>query len=164
MSAGTLRVAPPPFNDPLVEENRFMSSEFFNWLQIVLLPAIEQTPTVFGTTPPLSVTGQTAAIALTALPLGEVTTGVYRVSVYLRITSPDGVSSSVTPQISFPDNGVTCTMTGDALVSDAIDEPGSTVFIASVDAPGPISFGTLYVSNTPNAAVYKAVVLVERVQ
>ena len=98
------------------------------------------------------------------MPLGSISAGLYRINVYLRITTPDGVSSSVTPFVNFIDDGVTCTMTGVAMTSDAIDEPSSQYFFVDVDSPGPISFGTLYASNTPNAATYKAVVVAERVQ
>ena len=164
MPAANLRVAPPPFNDPLVDKNGFMSSEFFNWLQIVVLPAIEQTPSVFGQSPAVSVSGQTASIAATDLTLGSLSAGMYRVSVYLRITTPAGVSSSVTPFFNFTDDGLACTMTGTAMTSNAITTPTSQTFLLQVDAPGPIQFGTTYASNPAAAAVYEAVVTAERVQ
>jgi hypothetical protein len=160
----TLRVAPPPFNDPLVDENGYMSSEFFNWLQIVLLPSIEQTPSVFGNTPAFEVTNQNASIAGTPLPLGSLSAGYYRVTVWMRITTPAGVASSVTPFFTFTDGGVACTVTGSAMTSNAINQPDSQTFLLSVDAPGPISFGTTYVSNPAGAAVYETTVTVERVQ
>jgi hypothetical protein len=165
MSTGTLKIPPPTFEDPFVEpDSGRLSSEAFNWIVINLLPRIAQTANVYGTTPPYSVGGLNDAVAPTPLPLGTLSTGLYRVMTYLRITSPDGVSSSVTPQLSFVDDGVTCTMTGFPMTSDAIDEPDSQAFLVAVDQPGPISFSTLYASNTPNAAAYKAIVVVERVQ
>lgn len=160
----TLRVAPPPFNDPITDDNGYMSSEFFNWLQIVLLPSIEQTPSVFGNVPPYEATGLSASIADTPLALGSLSAGYYRVSVWLRITTPAGTSSSVTPFVTFTSGGVACTMTGTAMTSNAINTPESQTFFVSVDAPGPISFGTTYASNPASAAVYEAAVTVERVQ
>jgi len=158
-------IAPPPLSDPWVDENGLPDANLVNWFLITLLPAVALSPSVFSTgAPPYSETGLNAAVATTPLPLGIVPGALYRVSVYLRITTPDGVSSSVTPFIQFPDDGVTCTMTGTAMTSDAVGSPSSQVFFANVDSPGPISFGTNYVSNTPNAAVYKAIVIVERVQ
>lgn len=158
-------VSPPAFNDPMVEESRFPTSEFYNWILITLLPAIEQAPAVAGgTTPILELTGQNAAYPLTALPLGSLNAGVYRLGVYLRVTTPDGAASSVQPYVSFRDDGVTCTTTGTALTSDAIATPSGQSFIVNVDRPGPISFGTNYSSTTPNQMIYKAVVTIERVQ
>ncbi len=165
MPTGTLKIPPPTFEDPFVEpDTGRLSSEAFNWIVISLLPRIAQTANVYGTSPPYAVAGLNDAVAATPLPLGSLSTGLYRVMTYLRITSPDGVSSSVTPQLSFIDDGVTCTMTGVALTSDDIDKPVSQAFLVAVDQPGPISFATLYASNTPNAAAYKAVVTVERLQ
>jgi hypothetical protein len=165
VATGTLQIAPPTFEDPFVEENGRLSSEAFNWIVITLLPRITQTASVFGTTPPFETeTPENDAIATTPLPLGSLNAGLYRVMTYLRVTSPDGVSSSVTPVVSFVDEGVTCQMEGVALTSDNIAEPVSQAFLVRVDAPGPISFSTIYASNTPNAMQYDAVVIVERVQ
>jgi hypothetical protein len=165
MPFNSSKVAPPAFSDPMVEESRFPTSEFYTWILLTLLPAIEQVPAVAGgTVPILELTGQNAAYALTPLPLGSLNAGVYRVSVYLRVTTPDGAASSVQPYVSFLDDGVTCTITGAALTSDAITVPVGQDFIMTVDQPGPISFGTNYASTTPGQMIYKATVTVERVQ
>lgn len=164
MPSGVLQIAPPVFEDPFVEKNGRLSSEAFNWFTITLLPRVGQTPNVFGRTPPLELTGQNAALALTALPLGSLSSGLFRVTTYLRVTTADGVSSSVQPVLTFIDSGVTCTMTGTALTTDTITTPLSQTFLVAVDQPGPISISTNYVSNTPNAMAYTLVVIVERVQ
>lgn len=162
------KVSPPAFNDPMVDESRFPTSDFYNWILITLLPAIEQVPSVAGgTVPVLQLTGvnvQNAAYPLTPLTLGSLNAGIYRLNVYLRVTTPDGAASSVQPFVSFLDDGVTCTITGTALTSNAINLPSGQSFILNVDQPGPISFGTNYSSTTPNQMVYKAVVAVERIQ
>lgn len=164
MATANLRVAPPPFNDPLVDDKGFMSSEFFNWLQIVLLPSIEQAPSVFGgSNPAFNSNNLAAAVGATSLPLGSLSAGLYRVMTYLRITTPAGVSSAIEPFLNFTDNGVACTMTGEAMVSNAINEPLSQAFLLNIDAPGPIQFGTNYAS-TPAGAVYLAICAVERLQ
>lgn len=161
----TPKVSPPAFSDPMVEASRYPTTEFYNWILITLLPALEQVPSVAGgSVPVLSETGQNAAYALTPLPLGSINAGVYRVSVYIRVTTPDGAASSVQPYVSFLDDGVSCTITGAALTANAINVPTGQTFVVNVDQPGPISFGTNYSSTTPNQMVYKAVVTVERVQ
>lgn len=157
-------IPPPPIAEAFVDADGVLEPETVTWFLQTLLPAIAQSPSVFSTSGPVFDEEATDAIALTPLPIGSLSAGLYRVSAYLRVLQPDGVSSSVTPIVSFPDDGITCTATGNALVSDAIDEPNSTTFVIEIDAPGPISFGTLYVSNTPNAMEYKAVATVERLQ
>lgn len=161
---GVINIAPPTFEDPFVEENGRLSSEAFNWFMTVLLPRIGQTSSIFGTAPVFEQDNIDDALATTPLPMGELSTGTYRVSVYLRVTLADGVSSSVQPFVQFVDDGVTCTMDGAALTSDNIDEPQSSTFVVAVDQPGPISFGTNYSSNTPNLMQYKSIISVERLQ
>jgi hypothetical protein len=161
---GVINIAPPTFEDPFVEENGRLSSEAFNYFMTILLPRIGQTASIFGTAPVLEQEGIDDALATTPLPMGTLSTGIYRVNVYVRVTTPDGVGSSVQPFVQFIDDGVTCTMDGPALTADAIDAPLSTTFLVSVDQPGPISFGTNYSSTTPNLMQYKAVVSVERLQ
>lgn len=157
-------IAPPPMADPWVDENGILDGNVVNWFLIVLLPAISQSPSVFTSSGPVLSSESSAAIPVTPLPLGAISAGLYRVSVYLRVTQPDGAGSSVTPFVTFIDEGITCTMEGTPLTSDAIDEPNSSTLVVQVDAPGPISFGTLYSSTTPNAMEYKAVVVIERLQ
>lgn len=162
--ANELNVPPPTFEDPFVDDNGRLSSEAFNYFVTTLLPRIGQTASIFGGTTPSFDEETNAAIAPTAFPLGALSTGLYRVMVFLRVTTGDGVSSSVAPVLGFVSDGVTCTMTGDALTSDAIDEPISQAFLVNVDQPGPIAIATLYASNTPNAMFYRLIATVERVQ
>lgn len=168
-----LQVPPPPFTDPWVDADGYLDSNVMNWFLITLLPALALSPSVSNAgSPPLVLSAQTDAVPTTPIPVGTLSTGLYRVSVWMRITDPDGVSSSVTPQVTYPSSGTvsgapltTCTETAkSALTSDAVDEPFSYTFLVQVDAPGPISFSTLYMSNTPNAAEYEVELTVERVQ
>jgi hypothetical protein len=162
---GTPRIDAPAFQDPIVDRDGRMSSELFNWFQIQLIPAIEQAPrTSGGGGPAVSLSAQSAAIAPTSIPLGVVSTGMYRVTTYLRVTTPAGVSSSVTPVIGFTDQGVACTMTGTALTANAINLPLSQTFLVAVDGPGPITYAMTYASNPAAAMVYRLVITCERVQ
>lgn len=164
MPFNTPQISPPPLADPWVDENGVPTSDLINWVLITLLPSIAQSPSVSDARTPPFDEQASDAIGLTPLPLGSVSGGLYRVSVYARVTGPDGVSSSVTPIVSFPNDGVTCQMEGDPpLTSDAIDTPGSWTFFAEVEAPGPISVGSLYASNTPNAMEYHMIATCERV-
>lgn len=166
--AGTtslVQVPPPVFDDPFVDEQGRLSSDAFNWFLINVLPRLNQTSAIFGgATPVFERTGQSASIAPESLPLGSVSTGYFRVTVWMRITTPAGVASSVTPFLEFTSRGVACTVTGDALTSNAINLPASQTFLINVLAPGPIRIGTTYVSNPASAAVYEIAAIVERVQ
>lgn len=164
MPFNTPQISPPPLADPWVDEDGVPVSDLINWILITLLPAIAQSPSVFNSTSPPFEEEDDDAIALTPLPIGDLSTGLYRVSVFIRVTSPDGAASSVAPVVSFPNDAVTCSMTGDpALTSDDISIPGTWTFFLEVDAPGPISIGTVYASTTPNLMSYKIVATVERV-
>ena len=164
MASGILAIPPPPIQDAFVDDAGRLETEAINWFQIQLLPRIAQTPSLFGTAPAVELTGQNAAIGVTDLPLGSVTTGLYRVTTYLRITTVAGVTSSVQPVIGFVDDGVTCTMTGTALTANVTNVPLSQSFLVSVDAPGPITYTVNYASNPAGVAVFKLTITVERVQ
>ena len=157
------QISPPPLADPWVDQDGIPTRDITDWYLTVLLPAIAQSPSVSSATTTPFEESATDAIATTPIPLGTLSAGLYRVSVFIRITSPDGVSSSVAPVVSFASDAVTCAITGDALTSDAIDAPGTWSFFIVVDAPGPISIATTYASNTPNAMAYDITVGVERV-
>lgn len=160
-------VPPPVFEDGFTDEQGRLTSDAFNWFVINVLPRLNQSALSFlgnNNTPPFEQTNQNASIAATALALGSLSTGYYRVTSWLRITTPDGVSSSVTPFIDFTSKGVACVMNGAALTANAIGSPLSHTFMALVQSPGPIRVGTTYVSNTPGQAVYEVSFLVERVQ
>lgn len=161
----SVQLPPPTFTDPWVDQDGQPTTEIVNWFLITLLPSIALSPAVSNTgNPPIDYTNQSASISSTPLPVGNISSGVYRVSVFLRVTTADGVSSSVTPYVQYPNDGITCTDTGAALTSNNTAQPKGYTFIVESDAPGPISFGTTYVSNTPGQMKYKAVVIIERVQ
>lgn len=157
------QIAPPSFADPWVDKDGLPERDITDYFLTTLLPALAQNPSVYNATELPFEESATDAIALTPLPLGSLSASLYRVSVFIRITTPDGVSSSVAPVVSFPSDGVTCSITGSALASDAIDEPGTWSFFINVDSPGPISLGTTYASNTPNQMAYSMVATAERV-
>jgi len=164
MPFSSVQLAPPTFTDAWVTSKGIPTTDITNWFLITLLPAISQSVSVSNSgSPPLEYSDQSASISSTPLPVGNISAGWYRVSVFLRVTTADGVSSSVTPFVQYPNDAITCTDTGAALASDNVAQPKGYMFFVQTDAPGPISFGTTYVSNTPGAMKYKASVVIERV-
>lgn len=103
----------------------------------------------------VSLSDQHASISTTAIPTTTLAAGLYRVNVYQRITTADGVSSSLQTTISWTDGGVSCqraltALTGDTTATVGTDPP---VFI-HVDGSTPISYATVYASNTANKMRY----------
>lgn len=99
-----------------------------------------------GLQPPTVLTGQTGAIALTPfIPTAD--SGLYRISVYARVTVAASVNSSIAPTITCTDGAVVCTQTGVALTSNATNAPTGWTFLIRADASTPISYSVAYVSN-----------------
>lgn len=91
----------------------------------------------------VSLTGQSASIGTTAIPTdGDLSAGVYRVTVYQRITTVDAVSSSVTTTLSWTDGSVACSFSGTALTGNTTATVGSFTFTMRIDAASPISYAT----------------------
>ena len=158
------QLAPPAFNDPWVESDGRLTAENISWFMQILFPALQQAPSQSGSTPAFDESAVAASIVSTSLPLGTISTGTYRVTVYMRVTQADGVSSSVYPVLNFTDEAIACEVDGsvDPLTSDNIGFPKSWTFLLAVDQPGPIDFSTVYSSNTPGLMQYRVLVLVER--
>ncbi len=162
MSFTPSQISVPAFGDPWVDKEGVLTTDATTWILQTLIPALQQSPSLSGGAPAFSETGQNAAIAPTSLALGTVSTGLYRISVYIRVTSADGVASSIAPIVTFTDGAVAASETGSALTSDNIALPGWWVFIIAVDQPGPIDISTTYSSNTPGLMQYKISVVAER--
>jgi hypothetical protein len=108
----------------------------------------------------------TAALFLPAAApttlLTVMTPGVYRVSWYLRITRPDGGSSSVTVTIGFVDlDGVALTYTGPALTLDTLGAWQGVTVPIRCGAPSDLTIAVDYASNTAGQMRYDLEVAVE---
>ena len=116
----------------------------------------------FGTVPiagSLTKTGQTAALATTAV-LTVLTGGWYEMTTYARVTTPDGVSSSLTVTVGWTENGQALTQVLSALTGDSVTtvQPGPPVTVWA-DVNTDITVSTAYASNTPNKMAYKLLVI-----
>ena len=158
------RIDAPPFEDPWVDKNRLPTSEIFNWFQTTLVPALESSPSFAGGgSAPVSLVDQAASIGATSItPI--LSTALYRVSIYARVTTVDGAASSLSVTIGSTDDGIATTQTTADLTADDVSTPLSAVAIVAVDAPGPLTYATTYSSTTPGQMKYKLVIGVERLQ
>lgn len=134
-------IQPAPLQTPVVERDGLITRTWHGYL----LALASRVQTAAITLVSLALTAQSASIATTAIvPLPA--SGRYRVSFHARVTSPASGSSSIVPVVSYTMDGVACTQSGAALVSNAVNAPGSWTFVVKADAATPISYGVTYLS------------------
>ena len=114
----------------------------------------------FTTTPTLARitdSGLTDALATTAIKTTTVGAD-YAVSYYIRKTTADGVSSSLTVTVGWTENGVAQTRVFAALTTDTTGANQSATVPIYADAATDITIEVAYASNTPNqmAWLYRA--------
>jgi hypothetical protein len=135
-----------------------ISKEFGVWLQTAVVGPVANTPQFF---PAVSQTSQSAAIGTTPIPLPSISSGAYRVNYYIRKTTADGVSSSLTITFSWTESSQALSLSGPALVVDAVTAVQSGTFPILSDAASPISYSVAYASNTPGQMKYRVYILLE---
>lgn len=155
-------LASPPLKTPLVELpegklaepltlKNFAATISRPWLQwfTSVTSRVESSAPVLTTE---SLTAQVATIAPTALALGTIAGGLYRISYYLRITTAASVSSSATVSIGFTDGAVSCSVSGAALTTNTVASVQSGVFIVRSDQASAVTYAVVYASaGTPMA-------------
>jgi hypothetical protein len=161
---------PPPDKAPIADR-WFTSGDWLRWFlaiwgnvsaQPLLIGLTTSTPGSPATSPPVSLTNQNAAIATTPIPLPTLTGEPCRITWYARITTADGVSSSLTVTISWTEGGVAKSVSGAALTGDSIGTLQSGTVMIPADQGTPINYATAYASNTPNKMKYRLIVMVEQ--
>lgn len=158
----------PPTDDSIVEIDPqdkqrdkpfYLAKSWIRWFLDVLLPALQNAPQVKATKDYPSTTSG----SIVATSIGVLTAGTYRVSYYLRVTSPDGVSSSVAVTIGWTESGQTLSVPGPALTGDALTSVQSGTGLVILDPSSPITVSVTYASNTPNKMKYRLRLIAEQV-
>lgn len=111
----------------------------------------------------VNLTGQSAAIGATDMSGGGVNSGLYRVSYYMRVTTPASVSSSLTVTLAWTDGGVPQAITFAAATGNTTSTTQSGTQLIRVDSVTPITYAVAYAS-VGTAAVYSFDVVLEQVQ
>ncbi len=161
-------IAPPPVQDSVVElddskERKnpfFMAKAWIIWILQSLIPRVQATTQLLKT---LSLTGQHASIAATAIPMSVLATGHYRVTWYMRVTTAAGVASDVTPAFGWTDGGVAQSMTGATMNGNTTATTDGGDILIAVDGATAITYATVYNSNPASAMNYKMTITVEQV-
>lgn len=164
----TLQAPEPPLTDPFFDlpksaPDQLKSPPGWTWAQffLSLVGFSARSPQRIAT---ISETGKTASIGTTNIPLPALPSGLYRLSIYVRVTVADGVGSSILTTIGSTDGGVPCTQATAAYVGNNVGQPQSATILVQADAATPISYATTYVSGGGGPAMaYDLSVVIESI-
>ena len=148
--------------DPMVDLQRRPTKGFIDWMTS-LLSEVESAPSTYA---PVSLTGQSASIGTTPIPVATLSSGLYRVTWSARITTPattGAATSSLTVTLGWTDATLACTISGAALTGNTTTTTQSATQLVRVDAASPITYATTYASNTAGQMVYRLDVVLEAV-
>jgi hypothetical protein len=106
---------------------------------------------------------QSASIGATALPIGSVTEGLYRLTYYARITTAATTSSSLTISFDWTDEGVSMSTSGAAITGNTTTTFQTGTLEIYSDSAAPIRYSTTYSSTGAVAMIYKLYITTEAV-
>lgn len=152
-------LAPPPVQNVVVSPARLIDKKWVKWL-LDVTTRLQKTSQVFRVE---SLSNQAAAIAATPLPVGALAAGLYRLSYYLRVTTPASGTSSVTFTAGSTESGVNVTQSGPALTSNTTTTAQSGAFLLQADQAAALTYSTAYDSTGATAMQYRLTVLLEGV-
>lgn len=144
-----IQLPPQPARSTLIERalppaqgwSGMITGPWMDWLRQVVT-RVQQASTTLKT---VSLTGQSAAIAATPVPMGALATGLYRVSTYLHVTRAATTSSSVAVKIGWND-GMALVGIGTALSLNLTTATASNTWVIHVTGSSPITYETTYAS------------------
>lgn len=144
----SINLEPPPYDATLIEgDAQRISKRWWVWLTTKLITQLLRAVFNAMTDGSKRLVNQGAAIASTTL-LTTAGAGLFRVSWYVRITTADAVSSSVTVTISWTD--VTgCSKTFTAITGNTTTTTDSGSVTIRPGTATAIKYSTAYASNTP---------------
>ncbi len=158
-------IAPLPTNAPVVQtspdgkSSGYLSSEYYQTL-FAMIQRLNLSAQVV-TAPIVTVTGQSASIAATQIPVGALPAGTVRVSWYARVTQAATTSSSLTVTIGWTENGLPLTSDGAAMTGNTTTTVQSGSVLVQPDADSPITYATAYASVGGVVMKYALTVAVE---
>lgn len=149
MSLSTFTPDAPPLQEPFEDVdlasqkgNGYFNRLWINWFNTVWTALVQGSAVIKR----LTKTDQSAAIAATALGLGTLAAGLYRVSWHLRVTQAASVSSSLTVSVNHTAGGISCTQTAPAWTTNNTGQPQSGSVLVKVDASSPVLYAVAYAS------------------
>lgn len=164
-------ISDPPIETPLTDETQdstkpgarpqfYMTTGWYQWF-LALVARIQRAAQLLQT---VALTGQSAAIGTTATDIGAISSGLYRVSWYARITQAATVNSSLTVTIGWTESATSQSSSGAALVGNTTVTGQSGSVLIQSDSVAPITYATAYVSVGATPMKYRLSVTVEALQ
>ena len=151
--------APFPLRDAIARKDGAVTLPWVNWFS-ALQQDVSEAPFRLTT---VSVEGQVASVGVTAFPLGALASGLYRISLLARVTTPATTSSSVSVGIGFTLGGVASLLTTAALVANTAGAVLSDTVLVRVDRATPVTYRTTYASVGATGLVYAVYLTIEQV-
>jgi hypothetical protein len=158
-----LEFAPAPIRDPIAQEEAeskrlMLPRVWIDWFASLGIRVDQQTHTLnivelfnlSGNVPP------------TPIPLDTLGEGLYRVTYYMRITTPASTSSSIQIGIGWTDNAVSCAIQADALTTNTIGTVQSNTLMIRNDQAAPITYEVVYASVGGTPMLYNLFIMVEQ--
>lgn len=156
-----LNNAPAPDRDPFVTEDRYLSQEAIDWF-LALTGSVNAAPARVGVS--VILPDEDDSIPPTDLSGGNLATGIYRMTYFVRVTTPDGAGSAVQVNFGWSDDLQPLVFNGTNVTGDLVTSYASGMVTFASDGGSPITYETVYSSTTPNAMHYKLAVTLELVQ
>jgi hypothetical protein len=111
----------------------------------------------------VSLSGQAASIGTTSIPSVPLSTGLYRVTWYLRITTAAATSSSLTVSFGWTDDTVTMSLSGAAVTGNTTTTSQTGTALLAADNASPVTYATSYTSVGTPAMQYALNLILEAV-
>jgi hypothetical protein len=153
-----LNPLPLPTSTTLVTADRMMDwfwVQYFNNRD----QRIESTASTVTTT---AVSTQSASIAATPIDVGTAA-GIYRLSIYARLTQAATTSSSLMVTIGWTDGTVSVSKAYAALVANTVTTVLAETLPVQIDANASLTYATTYASVGGTPMIYRLAIAAERV-
>lgn len=152
--------APLPTHDAWVDSSRRLTRVAIDWLT-ALIDDVDASPARLKV---VELEDQEASIGSTSIPFGALNEGLYRVSVYARITRAATSSSSLTVAIGWTESSLSLSksfsaLTGNTTGTVLVDPP----LLLYIDGSTPITYATTYASVGATAMQYRLTIVLEQI-
>ena len=136
----------------------YMSPEWIDWF-LGQQQRNEDSAQQLGT---VSLSAQSADIAATPIPMPDLATGKYRVSVYVRVTRAASTSSAIQIVIGWTDGAIALTSAGTDLTGNTTSTFEQRTLVLAVDANAALTYEAIYTSVGATAMTFKLEIVCEQ--
>lgn len=152
-----------PANDSKGNPNKnpgYLTNSWIKYFQ-AQTDTFSTAPVTLGT--PVQLTVQAASIGSTSFPVDLLSSGLYYVDFYARITRAATTSSSLTVSIGWTDGTISQGISGAAMTANVTTDVQTGRIMVEVDGATSITYSTTYASVGATAMQYKLSLVLTRV-